>query len=251
MGRPRKTKLQSKPNTAIAYLRVSTEEQTVEQQRDEIERWAARLGITILEWFVDLGVSGAAAFDERPALMEALVTLKLRRAGYLVALRRDRLARDVGSAAAIERLASEAGATVITADGVDASDTPEGQLMRVLFDALAQYERALIRARTIAAMRTKKKRGEVVGSIPYGFKASAPKRDRGVDGKGRPAAGPQRLLVPCPIEQRALTRMRSLRASGASCRAIAEALTTEGYRPRGKAWHIKTVQRALERPTPV
>lgn len=244
MGRPRKTTKQ-RAATAVAYLRVSTEEQTIQQQRDEIEVWSQRSGIRVLDWFVDEGISGAAPLTERPALMDALVALKVESAGYLVAWKRDRLARDVGSACAIERLSREAGAQVITADGVDASDTPEGQLMRTIFDALAQYELAMIRARTKVAMRSKKKRGEVVGSIPYGYAASSPKRDRGVDGKRRPIAGGQRLLVPLAHEQRGLERMRALRATGASCRAIADALTTEGYKPRGKRWHVKSVQRSL------
>src|ERR1700742_3530932 len=103
MPRPKKL-IPQRAATALAYLRVSTEEQTIQQQRDEIERWAQRSGIRILDWFVDEGVSGAAAPAESPALMEALAELKPQRAGYLVAVRRDRLARDVGSACAIERL---------------------------------------------------------------------------------------------------------------------------------------------------
>lgn len=226
---PRSRK-QPKPDltTAIAYLRVSTEDQVVDQQRDAIERWAAARGIRIAAWCIDHGVSGAAPLDERPALLEALGSLRSHCAGFLVAAKRDRLARDVGSAAAIERFAAEAGATVVTADGIDPSDTPEGQLMRALVDAIAQYERALIRARAKGALAAKKKKGEVVGQVPFGWKRS------GV------------ALIALAAEQRAITRARHLRALGRSYAAIAGALEVEGYVPRGDRWHVSTVRRIVK-----
>lgn len=226
MPRARK---QPKPDTtiAVAYLRVSTEDQRVDQQRDAIERWAESRGIRIAEWCIDHGVSGAAPLDERPALLEALGSLRSHRAGFLVAAKRDRLAREVSSAAAIERFAAEAGATVVTADGIDPSDTPEGQLMRALVDAIAQYERALIRARTKGALAAKKKKGEVVGQVPFGWKRSGAS------------------LIKLPGEQAAIERARHLRALGRSYAAISGALEAEGYQPRGGRWHVSTVQRIL------
>jgi DNA invertase Pin-like site-specific DNA recombinase len=215
------------PQLAIAYLRVSTPDQRIDQQRDAIERWAAASGVTIAAWCSDVGVSGAAAVDERPALIEALSSLRLRGAGLLVAAKRDRLARDVSAAATIERLSAEAGARVVTSDGLDSSDTPEGQLVRTLIDAMSQYERALIRARTKAAMAAKRKRGEVVGQPQLGLRALG----------GR--------LVEDRAEQQALDRMRRLQAAGASHAAIAKTLQVEGYKPRGKRWHTTTVTRAL------
>ena len=43
-----------------------------------------------------------------------------------MAAKRDRIARDVVVAATIERLVADAGARVVTADGVSAEQTPEG-----------------------------------------------------------------------------------------------------------------------------
>lgn len=227
MARPRKSKLINNARLAVAYLRISTTDQRLDQQRDAIEKWAERAGVKVVLWCSDEGVSGATPLDERPAMLDALAGIKAFRAGYLVAAKRDRLARDVSNAAAIERLTMEAGAKLVTADGLDSSDTPEGQLLRTLIDAMAQYERALIRARTKAALHAKAKRGEVVGSIPFGSKA--------VGGR----------LVPHDAEQRALSRMRALRAAGVANTMIVVKLTQEGHEPRGKAWHATTVQRAL------
>jgi DNA invertase Pin-like site-specific DNA recombinase len=226
---PRRIGRTGNPQLAIAYLRVSTAEQRVDQQRDAIERWAGAHGVRVVAWCSDEGISGAAVLDERPALLEALALLRTHGAGFLVAAKRDRLARDVGSAAAIERLSAEAGSRVVTADGLDSADTPEGQLVRTMVDAIAQYERALIRTRTRVALQAKKKRGEVVGQPQFG--------QRAVGGR----------LEQDPGEQLALDRMRHLRAAGLPHGAIATKLQQEGYKPRGVRWHTTTVTRALSK----
>ena len=82
-------------------------------------------------------------------------------------------------AATIERLVQDAGA--VTADGVSAEATAEGQLMRTLLDAFAQYERARIRARIESGRpwQSKRKRGEFLGEAPLGHV-------RGEDGRPSP-----------------------------------------------------------------
>jgi DNA invertase Pin-like site-specific DNA recombinase len=145
----------------------------------------------------------------------------------LVAAKRDRLARDVVVAATIERLVQDAGARIVTADGVSA----EGQLMRTLLDAFAQYERARIRARIRAAMAVKRKRGEFLGEAPLGHV-------RGEDGVH---------VATHPAEQAAVARIRELRRDGLTVRAIADALNTEGVPSRGARWYFQTVHRVLRR----
>ncbi len=154
----------------------------------------------------------------------------------LLVAKRDRLARDVAVAALIERLVERQKARVLTADGTGNSDGPEGVLMRGILDVLAQYERALIRARTKAALAVKKARRELVGSAPFGYGP-----ELGVDGRPLPDA----KLVPVESEQAALRRIRELAAAGVSHVRIATALGAEGFAPRGKRWHATTVARAL------
>src|SRR5690606_20526464 len=91
-----------------------------------------------------------------------------KKAGLLLVTRRDRLARDVVKAAMIERLAARHGARVVSAAGEGEGDDPASSLMRRMIDAFAEYERAILKARTKAALAVKKARGERVGSIPYG-----------------------------------------------------------------------------------
>ena len=160
---------------AVAYVRVSTDDQALgpEAQRASIEAWAAREGVQIASWHVDAGVSGASPIEERPALCGALAALREHGAGLLVVAKRDRIARDVVVAALVERAAGAARARVVSVDGVGNGDSPADAFMRTVIDGAAAYERALIRARTKAALGVKRARGERAGEVPYGYRLAA------------------------------------------------------------------------------
>jgi DNA invertase Pin-like site-specific DNA recombinase len=227
----------TKTTAAVAYLRVSTDEQSngPKAQRDAIARWAKREGVTIVAWHCDEGVSGGAALDKRPQLQAAREAMAETGATVLVAAKRDRLARDTMLAAMLERLVTRKGGRIATADGVSCEDTPEGQLMRTMVDAFAQYERQLIRARTSSALRAKRSRGEKCSrDAHYGV---------AVQGSA---------LVASKDEQVAVARILELRASGTTYRAIVEAMnnaakTDQRMRARGARWHLATVQRIIKR----
>ena len=144
---------------ALGYIRVSTDDQTlsVEAQRARLDGLVHRARLTLVAVYEDIGVSGGADLDKRPGLMAALDALTAWPA--LVAVKRDRLARDTMNAAMIERLALRAGAKVLTCDGAGEGDSPEAMLMRTMIDAFAQYERQIIKARTKAALAVKRDEG--------------------------------------------------------------------------------------------
>lgn len=218
--------------TAVAYLRVSTDRQELgpEAQRAAIEAWAAREGVTVAAWHVEAGVSGAAAIADRPELVAALAALTVHRAGVLVVAKRDRLARDVMAAAMLERMACDAGARIVSAagEGTDSND-PSAVLMRTLVDAFAQYERAMIAARTKAALGAKRARGERAGTVPYGFTA---------DAAGR--------LAPCAAERAVIAQVHALRAAGVTLRGIIAELARAGVVGRtGNALAMAQVQNIL------
>ena len=209
---PRRRTPSTDPLRAVAYLRVSTAEQHLgpDAQRAAIEAWAAREGVVVVAWHTD-AVSGAAPIDRRPALLAALAALRAHGAGQLVVSRRDRLARDVMNAAMIERMATDAGARIASAagEGGDGTD-PAAVLMRTMVDAFAQYERAMIAARTKAALAVKRARGEAVSHAPYGYRA--------VDGR----------LEPDAAEQVVIAQVRALRDAGMSFRGIVAELARAG-----------------------
>jgi DNA invertase Pin-like site-specific DNA recombinase len=103
------------------------------------------------------------------------------------------------------------GCSVLAADGSGNGATPADALMRTILDGMAEYERALIRSRTKAALQAKRARGEAAGMAPYGFDV--------VSGK----------LFPNPDEQRTIARIRELAASGKGSKAIVGILASEGH----------------------
>ena len=79
---------------AIAYIRVSTEQQTdsglgLEAQQASIAASAIRLGLELSRTFVDAGTSGSLAIEDRPVLLDAVAAL--RRGDVLLVAKRDRL----------------------------------------------------------------------------------------------------------------------------------------------------------------
>jgi DNA invertase Pin-like site-specific DNA recombinase len=217
---------------AIGYLRVSTDEQHLgpEAQRDALGKWATANGVTLVAIYTE-AVSGGAELDERTQLLAAIDAIKEHGAGVLLVAKRDRLARDTMLAAMIERLVERAGGRVVSADGVGNGTGPEAQLMRGIIDLFAQYERALIRTRTVAAMAMKKGRGERVGKIPFGLMV-------GADGK---------TLVPHPVEQEAVQLIVSMRGHGVTLKGITDRLNADGVACRGGRWHVTSVVRVLDR----
>ena len=215
---------------AVAYLRVSTDGQTVsglglDAQRAAISGAAARLGLTVTSWHADEGVSGGAALDARPGLLAALDALT--RGDVLVVAKRDRLGRDVFNVAMAERLAARKGGRIVSAagEGTD-GDGPADILMRQMIDAFAQFERAVIGTRTKAALQAKRARGFRAGTVPFGYMA---------DSDGR--------LAENSAEQRVLSLVRELRGAGFTLQAIADELNAQGYTTRkGTAWRHQYVR---------
>jgi len=217
------------PLAAVAYLRVSTDDQKLgpEAQRASIEAWSAAHGVTVLAWHTDAGVSGGSDLDSRPELAAALVSLKANRAGVLVVAKRDRIARDVAIAIAVERAVESTGARIASADGVANGDTAADSFLRTILDGAAQYERALIRQRTVAALKAKRARGERAGNVPFGYTA---------DASGTLAADPG--------EQAIMASVRTLRAAGLTLRGIVAELARVGFVGRtGRALALPQVAR--------
>ena len=91
---------------AIAYLPVSTDQQAesgvgLEAQEATVCSAASRMELEMARVFVDPGTSGKPGIEDRPALLDAVGTL--RRGDVLLVTKRDRPGRDVIAVALIER----------------------------------------------------------------------------------------------------------------------------------------------------
>ena len=139
----------------IGYARVSTLEQNLDLQRDALE------GAGCEKVIVDKASGTVAA---RPGLNRARELL--RRGDTLVVWRLDRLGRSLPDLIAwAQHLEKEGVALQSLAEAIDTA-TPTGRLTFHLFGALAEFERNLIRERTLAGLSAARARGRVGGRPP-------------------------------------------------------------------------------------
>jgi len=145
----------------IGYARISTEDQTALPQVQEL-RAAGCLEI------VEEQASGGSR--TRPVL--ARVLDQLRAGDTLVVVRIDRLARSLSHLLQIiERLEAKGAHFRSLQDPIDTA-SPQGKFTLQVLGAAAEFERALIRERTKAGLRSAKAEGRVGGNP--GLKAGDP-----------------------------------------------------------------------------
>src|SRR5260370_23405314 len=134
---------------AVAYYRVSTQQQGrsglgIEAQKAAIQRFAEAEGIDVVAEHVEVETGkGADAVERRPELTAALANARKAKCPVVVA-KLDRLSRDVHF---ISGLMAHRVPFVVAELGADADP-----VMLHLYAALAEKERALISARTKAAL---------------------------------------------------------------------------------------------------
>ncbi len=92
----------------------ATEQREIAEQREAAERIAARLGVPIVEEFIDVGISGTTT--DRPGLRRMLELVQTGRITHCVVDHRYRLARTVADTIAIEQELKRNGVSVVSAD---------------------------------------------------------------------------------------------------------------------------------------
>ena len=224
---------------AIAYVRVSTEEQategvSVDAQIAAVRAYATLRGLELLDVVVDAGVSAGKPLADRAGGAVIVDAVKRRRVRAVVAVKLDRVFRNAGDCLTVTEGWDRMGVALHLVDmGGQAIDTSSamGRFFLTVMAGAAEMERNLIRERTSSAMAHKRSKGELVGAVPYGFRLA----DDGV------------TLEADADEQHTLSLVAQLRADGMSVRAIVDALEARGVRARGARWHQTTVTRLLAR----
>lgn len=146
---------------AALYARVSTADQTCDNQLLELRQYVAARGWTLHREYVDAGVSGAK--EKRPALDELLTDAKRRRFDVLVCWRLDRLGRNLRHLVTLlEDFHGIGVAFVSLGEGIDCT-TPAGKLQLHILAALAEFERARIAERVMAGLARARKQGRRLG----------------------------------------------------------------------------------------
>src|SRR5688500_18327685 len=144
-----------------AYLRVSTDDQTVENQRRELAAYIDGRGWTSTREYADEGISGSK--ERRPALDELLKDARRRRFNMVIVWSLDRLGRNLRHLVTLlDELQGLNIALVSLRDGLDLS-TAAGRLQMQILAALAEFERSRLRERTISGLRRAKAQGRRLG----------------------------------------------------------------------------------------
>lgn len=160
---------------AIAYVRVSTEEQardgqSLAAQRAAIANWAAANAVDVVAWHEDAGVGSAVPFEDRPAGKCAFAALARGDADMLVVTAVDRMFRDTGEGLRFFDWAAARQVAVHSLREAIDSRTAAGRMGLTMTLAVARYERDVIAERTRAALQAMRARGQVVGQVPFGFR---------------------------------------------------------------------------------
>lgn len=219
----------------VAYVRVSTDRQGrsglgLAAQQDAIERFATAEGLTVIAVYSEAeSGQGADALERRPQLAAALAAARKARCAVLVA-KLDRLSRDV---AFISGLMAQRVPFIVAELGADTDP-----FLLHLYAALAEKERAMISARTKAALAQKKAQGVRLGN---------PTNLREAGNIGRATLHQQADAFALNV----LPVIEAIRAAGiTTLRGIVDALNTRGVKTStGAAWHVTTLRRVLARST--
>lgn len=148
--------------TAI-YARVSTSDQTCEGQLKELREYVERRGWTIAGEYVDTGFSGAKA--SRPALDSLMKAAALRKFSGVCVYKLDRFGRSVlHLSQQLAALESYGIRFIAISQGLDTdASNPTSKLLTGILSCVAEFERELLRERTLAGIRAAKAAGKHVG----------------------------------------------------------------------------------------
>ncbi len=247
------------PHVAI-YARVSTEEQAREgfsikvqpqQCIEELEKRFGRNGFTH-ESFSDAGKSGSSGprpwepdlrkRGDRKGLHELFEGLRQKRFTHIVALRRDRIYRNIANWLAFKAIMLQ-GVDLIFVLEPDEDDSPSGELASGMIAYVAQYELDKTRENVKNALRKRVAQGYKLGAELYGWRKQE---------SHEVEAGKRKSIVPIEEELSIVRQVKDWYLSGMSYAQIADKLNDLGVPRRiakGKKWESSTIRILLSNPT--
>lgn len=228
---------------AVAYLRVSTDEQAsngfgLETQERALRAFAESQAYDLVELVTDGGVSGATKPNERPGFSRVFELAEAKAFSILLVYKFDRLAREIRYAVTtVADLAEQHDIGIRSVTEPIDTATPMGRTVFAILAGMAESERFTIRDRTAGGKLSKAGRGGFAGGrAPFGYETD---REGGL------------RIVPA---QAAIVR-RIFKERGPAHRpkrtlnAIAEGLNADGIpSPTGKLWRHDGVSYVLDNP---
>ena len=152
-----------KARRVAIYLRVSTGEQTTENQRRELEAVAKAAGWHIVAVYEDAGVSGAKGRDQRPAFDRLCRDATARKFDLIAAWSVDRLGRSLQDLVVFLEEVKALGIDLyLKQQGLDTT-TPSGRAMFQMLGVFSEFERAMISERVKSGLERAKASGKRLG----------------------------------------------------------------------------------------
>lgn len=156
------------------YLRVSSDEQDVNSQKQGVDKFATDKGWQIDKYITDEGVSGGKDPDKRN--LGPLLKL-LKKDDIIISSEISRLGRDLYMVMDILHFCMERGCVIYTVkDKFVLGDDIQSKVLAFAFGLSAEIERQMIRQRTKEGLRLRMKLGVLVGR-PIGRESSTHKLD--------------------------------------------------------------------------
>lgn len=222
----KRVKLKSK---FYGYITTGSNERKsgVAKQRKLIKN--SRL-VNTIEYYKDINVPNDAGLEDRPALCEILK--KIRRIDYLLVAEKDRLNEDNFLGCWLEKESKIKGFELHYADEKGRRATRYEKLLNKISSAFAEYDTQQQSKRVQDALNEKRKKGERIGTIPYGYDLEDDKK----------------MLVANRVEQKVISRISRMESDGESLRSIASHLNEiKVDSPKGGKWNATTIFNILKR----
>lgn len=149
--------------TAVIYARVSTGEQTPDNQLKELRAVASRMQWQIIKEYVDHGVSGAKGRERRPAYDQLCTAITRRECNRVMVWSVDRLGRSLSQLVGLlSELQSKGVDLYLHQQGIDTT-TPAGKAMFQMCGVFAEFERAMIQERVKVGLARARAQGTPLG----------------------------------------------------------------------------------------
>jgi site-specific DNA recombinase len=223
---------------AAIYCRISEDRhgtgQKVEDQEADCRRLAKRLGLEVVEVYVDNDLTahkGSKPYKDRPRYRDLLTAIRAGQVDAVLATETERLHRD--SRELLDYIDAcqpyDVPTYTVRAGQLDLS-TSSGRMVAKILAAKAEHEIEVMKDRMHAARRHKVSRGEWVGGRrPFGYER---------DG---------RTVVPAEADALQWAAVQVL--AGVSLNATCDKLNARGIRTAtGKEWKATELRRVLVRP---
>jgi len=148
---------------AALYLRVSTDRQTVENQRQALEQVARHRGWEIIATYSDKGISGSKGRKDRPEFDRMLSEAARGRFDVVMAFALDRIGRSLADLLHSIRHLEECNVDLFIDRQMLDTTTPQGKLLFAVTGAFAEFERDMIVHRVNAGLARARARGTKLG----------------------------------------------------------------------------------------